>query len=42
MNRKERNKNDLIDVLYSINQSKKNLMSDGTLESRQYRPFIVN
>ena len=42
MNRKERNKNDLIDVLYSINQSKKNLMSDGTVQPRQYQPFIVN
>ena len=42
MNKKERDRKDLMDVLYSINQSKQNLMSDGTLESRQYRPFIVN
>ena len=42
MNRKERNKKDLTDVLYSINQTKKNLMSDGTVEPRQYHPFLVN
>ena len=42
MNKKERDRKDLLDVLYSINQSKQNLMSDGTLKPRQYRPFIVN
>lgn len=42
MNRKERDRKDLLDVLYSINQSKQNLMSDGTVEPRQYKPFIVN
>jgi len=42
MNRKERDRKNLMDVLYSINQSKKNLMSDGTVEPKQYQPFIVN
>ena len=42
MSKKERDRKDLLDVLYSINQSKQNLMSDGTVKPRQYRPFIVN
>ena len=42
MNRKQRNRKDLTDVLYSINQSKKNLMSDGTVKPGQYLPFLVN
>ena len=42
MNKKERDRKNLIDVLYSINQSKKNLMSDGTVKPGQYLPFLVN
>ena len=42
MNKKERDRKNLQDVLYSINQSKQHLFLDGTVEPRQYQPFIVN
>ena len=42
MNKKERDRKNLQDVLYSINQSKQHLFTDGKVEPRQYQPFIVN
>jgi len=42
MNKKERDRKNLQDVLYSINQSKQHLFIDGEVEPRQYQPFIVN
>ena len=42
MNKKERDRKNLQDVLYSINQSKQNIFPDGMIDPRQYQPFIVN
>ena len=42
MNRKERNSHYLREILYSVNQSKKDLLSDGTVDEKYYRPYIVN
>ena len=42
MNRKQRNTHYLREILYSISQSKKDLLSDGTVELRYYSPYIVN
>ena len=42
MNRKERDRANLVAILYSINQSKHNLMHDGSYEREHYKPYIVN
>ncbi len=42
MNRKERDRSNLVAILYSINQSKHNLMRDGSYGKEHYQPYIVN